>query len=293
MKKKKILGICSLVLAIFILFLGIKSFAGIPTTISNLQDSVVVQDGSCKPENEGKIVTILLNMNNMENAYDDDLDIHFKTPLVKRHVEKLVRVPHTSDSNWEWEWRGVFSPSDGKIYNKTFAGNTRGDILKLSDEIEVMLPAGDILDIDDLTKESQENIAQKFGIREGISRTYFSNASHAAFSEKLEATNIRNPLFKDEGKIRIWYEKAYASDAVYAITGIQKGDTLEKADDLDMVAVNEGITNLDELKSSVIKDTVLSTSAFILIAIVLIFLSLKWMGVIKKKLFKINKKSKS
>ena len=292
MKGKKILGICSLVLAAFILFLGIKSFAGLPKTVSNLKDSIIVQDGSCKPENEGKIVTFFLNLDNMENAYDNDLDIHFKTPLVKRHVEKLVSIPHTSDSKWEWEWRGVFSSSEGEIYNKTFAGDTSGDILNLSEEIEVMLPAGDILDINDLTKESQENIAQKFGVREGISRTYFSNASHAAFNEELVATDIINPLFDDEGKIRIWYEKAYASDAVYAITGIQKGDTLENADNLDMVAVNEGITNLDELINKIIKDTVLSTSAFVLVAIVLIVLSLKWMGVIKIKSFKINKKSK-
>ena len=292
MKGKKILGICSLVLAAFILFLGIKSFAGLPKTISNLKDSIVIQDGSYNPENEGKIVTIFLNMKNMENAYDNDLDIHFKTPLVKRHVEKLVSIPHTSDSKWEWDWRGVFSSSEGEIYNKTFAGDTSGDILNLSEEIEVMLPAGDILDINDLTKESQENIAQKFGVREGISRTYFSNASHAAFNEDLVATDIINPLFDDEGKIRIWYEKAYASDTVYAITGIQKGDTLENADNLDMVAVNEGITNLDELINKIIKDTVLSTSAFVLVAIVLIVLSLKWMGVIKIKSFKINKKSK-
>ena len=286
MKGKKILGICSLVLAAFILFLGIKSFAGLPKTISNLKDSIVIQDGSYNPENEGKIVTIFLNMKNMENAYDNDLDIHFKTPLVKRHVEKLVSIPHTSDSKWEWEWRGVFSSSEGEIYNKTFAGDTSSDILNLSEEIEVMLPAGDILDINDLTKESQENIAQKFGVREGISRTYFSNASHAAFNEDLVATDIINPLFDDEGKIRIWYEKAYAGDAVYVITGIQKGDTLENADNLDMVAVNEGITNLDELINKITKDTVLSTSAFVLVAIVLIVLSLKWMGVIKIKSFK-------
>ena len=85
-RKKK--GICVLILGVICLTtLGARKIVYTSAVHKMFTESVRLENGKYDPENNGKHVTVLLNSKETKEAYDPELELRFKVPVVRRKVE--------------------------------------------------------------------------------------------------------------------------------------------------------------------------------------------------------------
>lgn len=195
-----------------------------PERRERLSRAVFVTDGRVRPENEGKLVAVVIDMEGCGNAADAETGIRFGVPLVRKVFEDytLVRKKRTVSGKKknntkyydEWEW--------GESGSEILWGGRPGLEFDIPAEAFGGLPAGSRIPYPELDESASV-----------LTRADGGNG-------RFSLSPKRRVLYKDMG--------ISAATAV----GIQRGNRLEKEPEIE--SMYEGVGTAEELVSRDLSD---------------------------------------
>lgn len=212
-------------------------------------DAVFVEDGKIHPENEGKLIGVSGKLETAEKVTDDIIGVTFDAGRVDRQVQKVRH--NTTEKKYEWE-KVYEGKGENGFESKTMTGSFRIGEFEIDPELnkQLDLMSRDVKK-DDFSEEDLKKIEalgfytsdSDFG-----SQYWISTIPVDTDMKDHEDDKAHKPDVDWDNAYRMRWTQCYVpGDGYETIVGIQRGNTIEKCDDLDQLAARaEKITTTEE-----------------------------------------------
>lgn len=206
-----------------------------------LKGAIYLEEPKIKPENEGKVVIISGKADIVENAYDNEMGLHFKYPVVfrRKEIRKEKRVDDKVEIKWELAPEG---------YTKFFGIIKLGDF-KISNEfLKHLSNSGKNLNKKDFNPNELKNLPSGFHVDTPIFEFYVTNGNSI-------------------GDIRMRYSSVHDGPLIMTLAGIQKNGVLEYSDKISYSSFEKKVTYKEMVKKGE-SSTFLTFGFMLLIALI-------------------------
>lgn len=271
---KKIIGIALIIAGILFASLTVKSLFSSPQAEKQIKSAITVKDGKLLPENEGKTVVVSGTLKADEPLIDNLTGVSLPGITAKRTVWTYRRVADKGDDRvWNWEPEATdFSEQANYGINAEILTSTVLTVPVSLGEFKVesrlLMPisiSATFTDYDEATLKAGWNLF-----------TGFNNSSYCiSKAHQLPKKTTGGYTAWGEGVKKVTYDVVSSDDPlVYTIIGIQKGNTLIKAEDIDTVTTYKGIMSAEEFAEKSKKETLGGAIFAIVIGLAMIFIGI-------------------
>lgn len=243
---KKIVGVIMIIAGIFFTSLAIKAIFSAPHTNEQMKSAVTVEDGKVLPENEGKTVVVSGTLKADEPLVDTVTGVKLPGVTAARTVWTYERSQNQNDENvWDWSPQGTnYSESANYGINADFLTSTilaaPTSLGEFKVESRLLIPLIRNTEFKDYDKES---------LKKGWKLFAKSRKNSECISQEsyLPEKTSGGYTARGEGTQKVTYGIVSPDDPLeYTIIGIQKGDSLIKAEHIDTVTTFKGIMTAEE-----------------------------------------------
>ena len=269
---RKITGLIMVVIALFFLFLIGKGLFSLPKTNGQLAEAVFIEDGIVRPENEGKLVIVMSSLDVASNAYDDELGLSLPSPVAIRFVEEFAVTGEKDD--WQKTWNPVSESSKDWLKRKSILGEAAMGEFSVSERLLRCFPAGRELSLSQLDPDEVAALEEyvRATVSDGV--LYFTEAPDACFY----SGPADEFYFDYEGLRRVHYRYLDLDpDDTFAVAGIQQGNQIAWADDLDTHPVYEDAHSKADVILQTNLYTILGMLLVGIVCVALLFIGVWWL----------------
>lgn len=243
----KVKGAVMLAVGAFVAIGCIITSVSSPKTAEKVKSAVYVEDGRVLAENEGKLVVISGKLVSELPLIDSVTDVELPCITAKRLVQVYTEKETSEEISREWEpvnedytKEGNYGINTEKLVSSVLIAPTSLGEFNISDEL--LMP---ISRSEDITSYDEDNLKQNgwelFDINDSYGHKYYISADESLPGKRTVSKNSIFSHSDEVGKVRVRYTRIPSDDPlVYTLIGIQKGNTLVKADNLDVPSVYKG-----------------------------------------------------
>ncbi|MDY3014519.1 MAG: hypothetical protein SOR61_04905 [Evtepia sp.] len=239
-------GVVLIAIGLLMSVLPIKAIVSVPESSEQLRNAVTVQDGKVDPANEGKLVVVSGVLEPSEPLRDELTGVTLPGVIANR---KVWTYQHVSDQDNErvWEWSaeeneytkdgGLVTNSENLVSTILVAPTTLGEFRL---EEKLLFP---IQKSSEFTDYDEASLKPGWNLYSGGQESKFCLSKETYLPWKTTGGYINWA----EGEQKLAYYITSSDDPMeYTIVGIQKGDTLVKAENIDSISTFEGLMTAEE-----------------------------------------------
>ena len=247
MRKK--CGVILIIIGVLLCILPLKAIFSIPESGKQIKGAVTVEDGKVKSENEGKLVLVSGTLKADEPLCDPLTGVKLPGVVADRIVwvyEKNKPVDEEDNTVWDWNRKlpyhnekdnyGVNAPI--LISTKLIAPTTLGEFKV---ENKLLMPLKISTDFEDYV---ESDLLSEWNLLSGGKESKYCISKSSDLP--IRSTGEYSATYDDTQKVKVSYKVLFPDNPLeYTIIGIQKGDTLTRAENIGPVAY-EGILTIEE-----------------------------------------------
>ena len=242
----KVKGIVLIAVGALVLAAGVSGYLSSPETVGQLESAVYLEGGTLLPENEGKLVVVSGKLEGELPLVDSVTGVQLPCLRAQRIVE-VYDMERTKGEENTWDWVRVdYDYSEGgsggintpELVSSALVAPTRLGDFTVPESYLLQVPSPKLYqDYDPAALEEYGwNLVQDI---------YLSDSQKLPGKQTLEKTW---GSAAGAGTVRISYQVVTPDDPlVYTCIGIQQGDTLVKAEGLDILPMVQGEKTIEDL----------------------------------------------
>ena len=243
---KKIIGVILIIGGILFASLAVKALMSAPQTYEKIIAAETIGDGGIIPENEGKLVVVSGTLKPAEQLKDPITGVKLPGVTAKRTVWTYERDTN-SDDETVWDWR-----PENTDYSEKANFGINAEILtttvlaaptllgEFKVESRLLNP---LIRNTEFTQYDEESLNAGWKVLSGGRESRYCVSKESWLPKK--STGMYSTT--GYGAQKISYGIVSPDDPLeYTIIGIQKGDTIVKAEDIDSVTTFKGIMTAEE-----------------------------------------------
>ena len=243
---KKIIGVILIIGGILFASLAVKALMSAPQTYEKIMAAETIGDGGIIPENEGKLVVVSGTLKPAEQLQDPITGVKLPGVTAKRTVWTYERDTNSDDETvWDWKPENTdysekanFGINAEILTTTVLAAPTLLGEFKV--ESQLLIP---LIRNTEFTQYDEESLNAGWKVLSGGRESRYCVSKEHWLPKK--STGMYSTT--GYGAQKISYGIVSPDDPLeYTIIGIQKGDTIVKAEDIDSVTTFKGIMTADE-----------------------------------------------
>ena len=243
---KKIIGVILIIGGILFASLAVKALMSAPQTYEKIMAAETIGDGGIIPENEGKLVVVSGTLKPAEQLQDPITGVKLPGVTAKRTVWTYERDTNSDDEQvWDWKPENTdysekanFGINAEILTTTVLAAPTLLGEFKV--ESQLLIP---LIRNTEFTQYDEESLNAGWKVLSGGRESRYCVSKEHWLPKK--STGMYSTT--GYGAQKISYGIVSPDDPLeYTIIGIQKGDTIVKAEDIDSVTTFKGIMTADE-----------------------------------------------
>ena len=243
---KKIIGVILIIGGILFASLAVKALMAAPQTYEKIMAAETIVDGGVIPENEGKLVVVSGTLKPAEQLKDPITGVKLPGVTAKRTVWTYERDTN-SDDETVWDWRPENTDYSEKAnfgINAEILTTTMLAAPTLLGEFKVESRLlNPLIRNTEFTQYDEESLNAGWKVLSGGRESRYCVSKESWLPKKT--TGMYSSA--GDGYQKISYGIVSPDDPLeYTIIGIQKGDTIVKAEDIDSVTTFKGIMTAEE-----------------------------------------------
>ena len=243
---KKIIGIILIIGGLLFAALAVKALVSAPQSYEKIRAAATIEDGKVTPENEGKLVVVSGTLKPAEQLQDPITGVKLPGVTAKRTVWTYERDTN-SDDEQVWDWK-----PENTDYSEKANFGINAEILTTT-----MLAAPTLLGefkvesklLNPLIRNTEFKQYDEKSLNAGWKVLSGGRESRYCVSKESWLPKKSTGMYSSTGygSQKISYGIVSPDDPLeYTIIGIQKGDTIVKAEDIDSVTTFKGIMTAEE-----------------------------------------------
>ena len=243
---KKIIGVILIIGGILFASLAVKALMSAPQTYEKIIAAETIGDGGVIPENEGKLVVVSGTLKPAEQLLDPITGVKLPGVTAKRTVWTYERDTNSDDETvWDWKPENTdYSEKANFGINAEILTTTMLAAPTLLGEFKVESRLlNPLIRNTEFTQYDEESLNAGWKVLSGGRESRYCVSKESWLPKK--STGMYSTT--GYGSQKISYGIVSPDDPLeYTIIGIQKGDTIVKAEDIDSVTTFKGIMTADE-----------------------------------------------
>ena len=269
---KKIIGVILIIGGLLFASLAIKALVSAPQSYEKIKAASTIKDGKLTPENEGKLVVVSGTLKPAEQLQDPITGVKLPGVTAKRTVWTYKQDTGSGDEKvWDWYPENTdYSEKANFGINAEILTSTMLAAPTLLGEFKV---EGKLLNPlirnTEFTQYDEKSLNAGWKVLSGGRESSYCVSKENWLPKKSTGTYSSTGY----GSQKISYGIVSPDDPLeYTIVGVQKGDTLIEAEDVDGVTTIKGIMTAEEFaeenKKGVRGGSIFGIVAGILLAII-------------------------
>lgn len=243
---KKIIGVILIIGGILFASLAVKALMAAPQTYEKIMAAETIVDGGVIPENEGKLVVVSGTLKPAEQLKDPITGVKLPGVTAKRTVWTYERDTNSDDETvWDWKPESTdYSEKANFGINAEILTTTMLAAPTLLGEFKVESRLlNPLIRNTEFTQYDEESLNAGWKVLSGGRESRYCVSKESWLPKK--STGMYSTT--GYGSQKISYGIVSPDDPLeYTIIGIQKGDTIVKAEDIDSVTTFKGIMTAEE-----------------------------------------------
>lgn len=243
---KKIIGVILIIGGILFASLAVKALMAAPQTYEKIMAAETIVDGGVIPENEGKLVVVSGTLKPAEQLKDPITGVKLPGVTAKRTVWTYERDTNSDDETvWDWKPENTdYSEKANFGINAEILTTTMLAAPTLLGEFKVESQLlNPLIRNTEFTQYDEESLNAGWKVLSGGRESRYCVSKESWLPKK--STGMYSTT--GYGAQKISYGIVSPDDPLeYTIIGIQKGDTIVKAEDIDSVTTFKGIMTAEE-----------------------------------------------
>ena len=243
---KKIIGVILIIGGIFFALLAVKALVSAPQSYEKIRAAATIKDGRLTPENEGKLVVVSGTLKPAEQLQDPITGVKLPGVTAKRTVWTYERDTNSDDETvWDWKPENTdYSEKANFGINAEILTTTMLAAPTLLGEFKVESQLlNPLIRNTEFTQYDEESLNAGWKVLSGGRESRYCVSKESWLPKKTTGMYSTTGY----GAQKISYGIVSPDDPLeYTIIGIQKGDTIVKAEDIDSVTTFKGIMTAEE-----------------------------------------------
>lgn len=243
---KKIIGVILIIGGILFASLAVKALMSAPQTYEKIMAAETIGDGGVIPENEGKLVVVSGTLKPAEQLKDPITGVKLPGVTAKRTVWTYERDTNSDDETvWDWKPESTdYSEKANFGINAEILTTTMLAAPTLLGEFKVESQLlNPLIRNTEFTQYDEESLNAGWKVLSGGKESRYCVSKESWLPKKTTGMYSTTGY----GSQKISYGIVSPDDPLeYTIIGIQKGDTIVKAEDIDSVTTFKGIMTAEE-----------------------------------------------
>ena len=243
---KKIIGVILIIGGILFASLAVKALMAAPQTYEKIMAAETIVDGGVIPENEGKLVVVSGTLKPAEQLKDPITGVKLPGVTAKRTVWTYERDTNSDDETvWDWKPENTdYSEKANFGINAEILTTTMLAAPTLLGEFKVESRLlNPLIRNTEFTQYDEESLNAGWKVLSGGRESRYCVSKESWLPKKTTGMYSTTGY----GSQKISYGIVSPDDPLeYTIIGIQKGDTIVKAEDIDSVTTFKGIMTAEE-----------------------------------------------
>ena len=243
---KKIIGVILIIGGILFASLAVKALVSAPQTYEKIIAAETIGDGGVIPENEGKLVVVSGTLKPAEQLKDPITGVKLPGVTAKRTVWTYERDTNSDDETvWDWKPESTdYSEKANFGINAEILTTTMLAAPTLLGEFKVESQLlNPLIRNTEFTQYDEESLNAGWKVLSGGRESRYCVSKESWLPKKTTGMYSTTGY----GSQKISYGIVSPDDPLeYTIIGIQKGDTIVKAEDIDSVTTFKGIMTAEE-----------------------------------------------
>lgn len=243
---KKIIGVILIIGGILFASLAVKALMSAPQTYEKIMAAETIGDGGVIPENEGKLVVVSGTLKPAEQLKDPITGVKLPGVTAKRTVWTYERDTNSDDETvWDWKPESTdYSEKANFGINAEILTTTMLAAPTLLGEFKVESQLlNPLIRNTEFTQYDEESLNAGWKVLSGGRESRYCVSKESWLPKKTTGMYSTTGY----GSQKISYGIVSPDDPLeYTIIGIQKGDTIVKAEDIDSVTTFKGIMTAEE-----------------------------------------------
>ena len=243
---KKIIGVILIIGGILFASLAVKALMSAPQTYEKIIAAETIVDGGVIPENEGKLVVVSGTLKPAEQLLDPITGVKLPGVTAKRTVWTYERDTNSDDETvWDWKPESTdYSEKANFGINAEILTTTMLAAPTLLGEFKVESRLlNPLIRNTEFTQYDEESLNAGWKVLSGGRESRYCVSKESWLPKKTTGMYSTTGY----GSQKISYGIVSPDDPLeYTIIGIQKGDTIVKAEDIDSVTTFKGIMTAEE-----------------------------------------------
>lgn len=269
---KKIIGVILIIGGLLFASLAIKALVSAPQSYEKIKAASTIKDGKLTPENEGKLVVVSGTLKPAEQLQDPITGVKLPGVTAKRTVWTYKQDTGSGDEKvWDWYPENTdYSEKANFGINAEILTSTMLAAPTLLGEFKVESKLlNPLIRNTEFTQYDEKSLNAGWKVLSGGRESSYCVSKENWLPKKSTGTYSTTGY----GSQKISYGIVSPDDPLeYTIVGVQKGDTLIEAEDVDSVTTIKGIMTAEEFaeenKKGVRGGSIFGIVAGILLAII-------------------------
>ena len=243
---KKIIGVILIIGGIFFASLAVKALVSAPQSYEKIRVAATIKDGKLTPENEGKLVVVSGTLKPAEQLQDPITGVKLPGVTAKRTVWTYKQNAGSGDEKvWDWQPENTDYSEKGNFgINAEILTSTMLAAPTLLGEFKVESKL-----LNPLIRNTEFKQYDEKSLNAGWKVLSGGKESRYCVSKENWLPKKSTGMYSSTGygAQKISYGIVSPDDPLeYTIVGVQKGDTLIEAEDVDSVTTIKGIMTAEE-----------------------------------------------
>ena len=243
---KKIIGVILIIGGIFFALLAVKALVSAPQSYEKIRAAATIKDGKLTPENEGKLVVVSGTLKPAEQLQDPITGVKLPGVTAKRTVWTYKQDTGSGDEKvWDWHPENTdYSEKANFGINAEILTSTMLAAPTLLGEFKVESKLlNPLMRNTEFTQYDEQSLNAGWKVLSGGKESRYCVSKENWLPKK--STGMYSST--GYGAQKISYGIVSPDDPLeYTIVGVQKGDTLIEAEDVDSVTTIKGIMTAEE-----------------------------------------------
>ena len=243
---KKVISVILIIGGLLFASLAVKALVSAPQSYEKIKAAATIKDGKVIPENEGKLVVVSGTLKPAEPLQDPITGVKLPGVTAKRTVWTYERDTN-SDDEQVWDWKPEITDYSEKAnfgINAEILTTTMLAAPTLLGEFKVESKLlNPLMRTTEFTQYDEESLNAGWKVLSGGKESRYCVSKENWLPKKTTGMYSTTGY----GAQKISYGIVSPDDPLkYTILGIQKGDTIIKAEDIDSVTTFKGIMTAEE-----------------------------------------------
>ncbi len=269
---KKIIGIILIIGGLLFAALAVKALMTAPQSYEKIRTAATIKDGKVIPENEGKLVVVSGTLKPAEQLQDPITGVKLPGVTAKRTVWTYKQDTGSGDEKvWDWHPENTdYSEKANFGINAEILTSTMLAAPTLLGEFKVESKLlNPLMRNTEFTQYDEQSLKDGWNVLSGGKESRYCVSKEHWLPKKTTGMYSTTGY----GSQKISYGIVSPDDPLeYTIVGVQKGDTLIEAEDVDGVTTINGIMTAEEFaeenKKGVRGGSIFGIVAGILLAVI-------------------------